>query len=604
MHDWFFLMCGISGVIDLKSPTKEQRINDGLVRKMLDKIRHRGPDEMGIVSGNGYSLGTVRLKILGNEQGKQPFQNRESALVFNGEIYNYKDLRKDYLENLPNVDSDSNILFHFLNTYGLEKIDALNGMFGFCYIDKDYIYLVRDRFGKKPLYYIIRNGYLYFASEVKAFLDIITFELKLPSLYRYLESPLDGETVFKDIFEIKAGHFVKINRRTRKIEKKQYYSLFTIQENKETEKQLTERLRWLVEDAVKIRTDTSLPYGVYISGGIDSSIIALLTKPEYILTYLPKSRYIEAEDRYANLIAQRLPNSNYLTVDSPEENFLKQLIQVIYFNGGPTTTLASFSQYILSQTLASYDIRMAFSGLGVDEFFNGYIRHALTLVPKQYLGNPIFNQYKALVTLSNGKNEKALKYTSLLNRSSSKSDTFTHLVETVFKKSPSISAAVSICDAQFTLPPLLHTDDHLNMAHGVESRAPFMDYRIIQFALSLPDEMKVRMASQNQISLKYLLKKAFKDVLPPEIYDREDKIGFSSNVNDKLRGESSYLVVNATNILNTYAPHLMIFESRLKFFHQYVRWEFQVVQLAITYLLYCRKYAPTDVELIMKRGYV
>jgi asparagine synthetase B (glutamine-hydrolysing) len=140
------------------------------------------------------------------------------------------------------------------------------------------------------------------------------------------------------------------------------------------------------------------------------------------------------------------------------------------------------------------------------------------------------------------------------------------------------------------------------MAHSIESRSPFMDYRIVDFALGLPDNMKIRYKNEN-VNLKYILKQAFKHDLPKEIYLRDDKIGFSSNINDKLRGELNYIVENAKSILNKYLPDIIFFEN-LKFFHQYVRWEYQVVQLAITYLLYCRKFSPNDVKLIISRGYI
>lgn len=599
--DDFLLMCGISGVIDLKSHTTEPKIYDWLVQKMLDKMRHRGPDEVKIVSGNGYSLGTARLKILGDEHGQQPFQNKNSALAFNGEIYNYRDLAKNYLGNITNTHSDSNILFQFLNKYSFSNIDALNGMFSFCYIDKNYIYLARDRFGKKPLYYTCKNNRLFFASEIKAFIELVDFEIKLPKFYPFLETALMGETIFKDIFEIKPSTYLKINRKNFNITTHQYYSIFDIKGEKGSESYLKEKLRWLIEDSIKIRSDTDLPFGVFISGGVDSSIIALLTKPKFLLTYLPQTNLVNQEEKYADKVASMLPKSEYLKVKPAKENFLEELIQVVYFNGGPTTTLAAHSQYRLSKTLNNKQIRLAFSGLGIDEFFNGYVRHALSLIPKKYFDNIAFQGYEALINRINT-NAPSLTYASLLNRSSRIDKEFINLAVSIFNKTDSTSAAISLCDALFTLPPLLHTDDHLNMAFGIESRAPFLDYRLVNFALGLSEEMKIKIDSKGEIHLKYLLKEAFKDILPKEIYLRNDKIGFSSNINDLLRSKLAYIVDNSRNLLNKYLPKIGLLWNDKIVPHPYIRWEYQVVQLAITYLLYCGKHSQKDVELILNKG--
>lgn len=276
----------------------------------------------------------------------------------------------------------------------------------------------------------------------------------------------------------------------------------------------------------------------------------------------------------------------------------------MYSNGGPTTTLAAYSQYHLSQALGSRNIRLAFSGLGTDEFFNGYIRHAISLIPKKYFQDPAFARYKELINQANSSkiNSKPNIYASILNRSSHTGNEFIHLIKTIFNKTNTYSSAISICDTFFTLPPLLHTDDHLNMAFGIESRAPFLDYRLVNFALGLPDGMKIKTDAQGKVYLKYLLKEAFKDILPRDIYFRKDKIGFSSNVNDLLRNDFNFLVSNSKKILDKNFPELMFTENNLEFFHPYVRWEYQIVQMGITYLLYCRKYSQKGVELILSKG--
>ena len=502
-------MCGIAGVIDLQiNKNKSNNNNCELVQKMLNNIHHRGPDESGILNVNGYAVGAVRLTMLGDKQGKQPLKNDKSVLIFNGEIYNYKNIAKDYLGDISGIKSDSYALFKFLNRHSLKKINLLNGMFSFCYIDENDIYLVRDRFGEKPLYYTIKNNRLFFASEIKAFSGIIDLKINLPEFYFYLEIPLVGETIFNDIFEVKPSTYIRINRRNYNISTHQYFSIFDIQTEEGSEGYLKDKLRWLVEDSIKIRIDTSLQYGVFISGGLDSSILALLTKPDVLLTYLPQSKLIDSEEAYADTIAALLPKSRYTKVSSSEGNFLNELIQTVYFNGGPTTTLAALSQYRLSKVLQSKNMRLAFSGLGIDEFFNGYIRHALSLIPQEYFDKKDFFSYKSLVEKINIKHPSSLIYASLLNRSEKVNRKFIQSISTLFDRINSKSASISICDAFFTLPPLLHTDDHLNMAFGIESRAPFLDYRLVSFALGLPTHMKIKIDSQkSKVYLKYLLVK-------------------------------------------------------------------------------------------------
>lgn len=312
--DGSLVMCGIAGIISLRPRKSKSKEQSGIVKMMLDRLWHRGPDETNILVENQYSVGTARLKIVGENASKQPFYNKKSSLVFNGEIYNYKILAKEYLDNNIDLSSDSNVLFQFLNRYGLSKLNSLNGMFGFCYIDEENIYLARDRFGKKPLYYTIKNNCLLFASEVKAFIGLVNFEFDLPKFYRYLETSLEGETIFKNIFEIKPSTYMVINRKNMNISTYQYYSIFDVKEEKGSEKYLKEKLKWLVEDSIKLRTDTNRSYGVFISGGIDSSIIALLTKPQFLLTYLPQSSLIDKEDLYANIIASKLPKSTYIKI--------------------------------------------------------------------------------------------------------------------------------------------------------------------------------------------------------------------------------------------------------------------------------------------------
>ncbi len=591
-------MCGIAGIISLKRDEQKTNIErKSRLSHMLNSIRDRGPDDFGVDEGVGYAVGSVRLKIVGHEQGKQPVKEGRSVIVFNGEIYNYEDLCKR--NSIKNVYSDTYLLFRLLEKNSIDILPELNGMFAFCYITADSIYLTRDRFGKKPLFYTVRNDTLYFSSEMKSFLDIIDFNMELSETYMSLETEIQEKTIFKSIFQIEAGAYLKIDRKTKQIKKIQHYNITPQDHGSKSEKQLIEELRHLVTDAVRLRTDTDKPYAVYASGGIDSSIVALLAKPKYIFSFLPKSKLTSKEEQYIDILASEMKQSQIIKVSSKESSFLKDFIDMVYINEGPTTTLGAFAQYCLAREVKNNSIRIALSGIGADEFFNGYVRHAVATLNASHFDSSLFKEYGTLVEKS-----KVLKmttspdvaYGNLINRSTIDNEAHKPMLSTLFTKFKSPLTAISVADARLTLPPLLHADDYLNMAFSIESRSPFMDYRIVEFALGLPEMKKIHIDNNtNEIYTKYLLRKTFKDILPEQIYQRKDKVGLTSNVLDLLRENMRYVFEVSYEILSTAFPDHSYLITPKDLLRQYSRWEYQICQLAITYLLFTKRYSKEEV---------
>lgn len=594
-------MCGIAGIIDLNKNNSIEKETCTL-DSMLERIRHRGPDEKGIFHQKDCMLGNVRLKIIGNSYGKQPLVKDAHGLVFNGEIYNYEDLAKtiDGIQNNISIfKSDTAVLFHYLNEHSLTAINKLNGMFAFCYVDKNAIYLVRDRFGQKPLFYVWKDNRIYFSSEMKAFITIVDFTLELSPMYASLETEISPNTIFKDIYQIEPGSYLKIDRKTKSVSTTYYYDLTNIPQKKvyKSRKKLQEHIRWLIKDAVAIRSKIDIDHSIYVSGGIDSSLISLLSPPGGLLfTYLPNHNKIPNEDKYVDMLKQQIAQAQIIKVEEEYDNFLSNFISMIYYNEGPTTTLAAYSQYLLAKTVQDYDIRVSLSGLGADEFLNGYVRHAIAYLPKSYYDRELFAPYKELITKGHNSHSN-LPHTifeNLLNRHHLPNSMLSTIVNHIFKNSESVLAAMSICESMLTLPPLLHTDDHINMAFGIESRSPFMDYRLIELALQLPEHYKIYSNGQSGIITKYLLREAFKDILPYEIYSRKDKVGFTSNINGILRETMKDTFIQALELLQKEFPSNSYYFPHNHSLHEFSRWEYQILQLAITYLLFSKHYTINE----------
>jgi len=590
-------MCGIAGILSLKKYTFERNSSTKDLKSMLAKISHRGPDESGTAEGDDFAIGNVRLNIIGKELGKQPSRNQGTVLVYNGEIYNYSKLAIS--NKIKNNGSDTFVLSKLLNARSMDILTELNGMFAFCYITKDSIYLVRDQLGIKPLFYTFLNNSLYFSSEMKSFLGITDLEINVSKTFVSLETEIGEKTIFKNIFQIQPGTYIKIDRKSKKVKKIKYYSLPKNTNNLPYET-LKDQLRYLITDAVDIRTKTNEKFAAYVSGGIDSSIVALLSKPNYLFTYLPDSSNSINEENYADLLSASLPSSKLIKIRSKQDMFLKNFIHMIYINDGPTTSFASYSQFVLSQKLNKANIRIALSGIGADEFYNGYVRHAIAALEPKFYKDTIFHSYEMLLQKSGVLHHSALPkseiYMNLLSRNSPLDNETRSSFLMMTKSYPNLLSAFSAADSKYTLPPLLHIDDHINMAFSIESRSPFLDHRVVEFGISLPDNYKIFCdPTKNKIITKHLLREAFKDILPARIYSRKEKIGFTSNVVDLLQINMKFMVEVSLNILRFAFPDNRYFYSNDDNLGKFSRWEYQIVQLAITYLLFTKKYSEEEI---------
>lgn len=429
-------MCGITSLYGTNDPVD--------IHSMTQKLKHRGPDDYGYHTGAGMVLGHSRLSIIDVKGGKQPIYNetRDKCIVCNGEIYNYIELRKQFLGNHSfSTGSDSEVLLHLYEEFGFDCLKHLNGMFAFIINDNGNIFAARDRIGIKPLYFGSKNGVLAFASEIKS---------------------LEG---FEDINEFPPGYYYSNLTGFH-----QYYAIDYFENPFLTdENEICTLIREKLFLSVKRRLVSDVPVGIFLSGGLDSSIIAALMNPyvERLHTFAVGTE--GSEDLAAARKVAEFLNTKHYEYIYTEKEMRHSIHDVIYY-------LESFDAPLVRSALPNYfvaraakgKIKVVLTGEGADELFSGY----------HYLKN--FNCSGAL-------SNELMRLTRSLHNIN------------------------------------LQRTDRMTMAHSIEARVPFLDHEFVEFVHSIP--VKFRCAGDNRME-KFLLRKAFKNYLPHEILWR-DKLKFS-----------------------------------------------------------------------------
>ena len=522
-------MCGIAGIIS-KNPKFDSK---QAVQDMLAAIKHRGPDQRGIYAKDNVVFGMVRLSIIDKHKHTIPYRTDDDStmLVYNGEIYNHEDLRNNYKDkyNFKTKSDAETVLYHYLEK-GVKSFIDYNGMYAFAIFDsnKKELYIVRDKTGEKPLYYTQRNKFFVFASEIKALLKIIdpVFNKECIS-YEAYEFNVGESTLFRDIYSLMPGEYIKIDR-FMNVTKHSYWkiwdNLINVPDNlKKIESRLTE----LIVDAIKLRTKNCVHrFGTFVSGGIDSSLVTCIAKPDYIYTcHYPIVGYDELE--YAKLVAKKV-KKELIIVRPTHEDFQRTREKIIYHLDTPCTW-TSFSLWMLLER-AKKDIKMILSGDGSDEIFAGYHRYHLLHHDEQIKNLKALENYSYLINRYYG--SAVERYSRIVNRSENRynrpvQEFLENTIGNFFSKMQfDYIHAMGVTDFYTTMQELLHFADRLNMAFSVENRSPFLDYRLVQFAFSMPSKYKIK----NGIT-KWILKRIAKKFIPKEIAERVDKRGFSAPVN-------------------------------------------------------------------------
>ena len=565
-------MCGIAGIVTRGGkPARET------VRAMCDVIVHRGPDGEGLHVANGVGLGMRRLAIIDLTTGDQPVSNETGAIkvVFNGEIYNYRELRADLIAKGHTFRSvgDSEVIPHLYEEYGLDFINRLNGMFAIALWDgmKRRLLLTRDRVGIKPLYYSERNGNLYFGSEVKCILaadgsaretnptgvdQLLTFE--------YTASPV---TLFKDVHKLPPGGWLTWTEG--EVRKGIYWSPpAQVEPFKGTVPELAEQLRHTVTEAVRRQLVSDVPLGAFLSGGIDSSILVAAMRevsPQPPMTFsvgFGDATYSELQ--YADLVARHCNTQHHREVLTPD--YLSTLPDVVKQLDQPIADFSVFPTLLVSR-MARKHVTVALGGDGGDELFGGYD----TYVADHYASSSIdwlprplraaLERFARVMPLGQGKRGVANQVRRFLEGAALparwqhmrwamflSNDARARLYKPEFRAQVGEQAGQLVssllegpdrdrltkqirCDMRLYLPEnILPKVDLMSMATSLEARVPYLDNDVIDLALSIPADLKVRGGVR-----KWILKKAFEGRLPEQILSR-GKEGFSMPMKNWLNG--------------------------------------------------------------------
>ncbi len=536
-------MCGIYGIISKRKSV--------CARSSLASVQvHRGPDMQGEVDfkvGEWFlRLGHQRLSILDlSERGRQPFSDPESALTYNGEIYNYIELARE--EGMDGVLCDTEVLNHILKSKGVENAcSRSNGMwgFGFLSVNSKTFYLSRDRFGEKPVHYTFHDGDFYFASEMKTLLALVggKFALNTKEIYRYLEFSVIGtsnETLFENFFQVGQGKFLEIDLSKNELVSKESSYWAPSDHGLSYDRR---ELRALVDDAVRIRLRSDVPVGINLSGGIDSSIIAAsaASTGRNVTCFSAVSPGSKAdESRFIDVLADRyqldvVKVNSHLNADQA----LDYLRRATWFNECPLFSFSPLTFFRLMEQASSRDVKVILSGQGADECFCGYKKYSVFLL-KHYLRRKDITKSLMHAFLSSLRGPVLNSFSfAELGRYIGKQDKLSVLGEALVSGHDPVELGLtgSIRNRQekdiyeFSVPQLTHYEDRCSMAFSREVRLPFLDHNVVNYGLNLsPGENIYRGWT------KYPLRDSFQDILPREISWRKDKKGFSLPQEEWLR---------------------------------------------------------------------
>ncbi|ABE52484.1 asparagine synthase (glutamine-hydrolyzing) [Methanococcoides burtonii] len=562
-------MCGICGYAGFD--------DEDLLGKMCDAIVHRGPDDSGSFTDKGIGLGHRRLSIIDLEGGHQPVCNEDGTIyvVYNGEIYNFLSLR-DELEKRGHrfqTSSDTEVIVHLYEEYGKDLVHHLRGMFAFALWDSNTrtLLLARDRLGVKPLYYTTIDNRLLFASEIKSIVQYSGYEkaVDIGTLHDYLtfRHALGTETMFAGIKKLLPGHVMTY--REGEVNISEYWDVPLVTVGNESEDFYIKKTRLLLEESVKMRLMSEVPLGIYLSGGIDSGIVTgLMSKmvDEPIETFSvgfgergeigELSQAQEAADFFGT-------NHHEIIVD--QGAFKQNLKDIIWHNDEPIADPSALAMFQLSK-MASKHVTVVLNGAGGDEVFGGYISYKVGLANQKYhkivpkvirqgLVRPFVNaisphlsskMYVGIQSATQEVEEHGFLFTKSVFSEEDKEDIYTDKIKdkihhntfekattSLFRgkrysgaiderssaKNTDLLSKMMYADTKsYLVDHILLETDKLTMSSSIEARVPIIDHKVVEFAASIPQELKLRGMTE-----KYILKKVGQGMLPPAAQNRKKR---------------------------------------------------------------------------------
>ena len=551
--------------------------------KSIEKLSKRGPDSRGSYVSDRVALGHRRLSIIDTSyQGNQPMTvaNERYHIVFNGEIFNYKALRQELLNKgySFNSDTDTEVL---LKLYIDKKEACLNdliGFFAFAIFDKEEnsVFLARDRFGIKPLLYYVDEDKFIFASEMKALLSYnIPKDIDEVSIFQYLQYnyTVSPHTIYRNVKKLEEGHYILV--KDKQVKKKSYYSIPSANnslaaydyESKKKE------LITLLDEAVEIRLNADVPVGAFLSGGIDSSVIVALASRHVsnLNTFSIgfKDEPFFDETKYAEIVSKKF-NTNHTVFSLTNNDLLSDLFEMLDYMDEPFGDSSCLPFYILSKR-TSGQVKVALSGDGADEIFGGYNKHkaeyqilnntALTSLMKVF--DPVYqllpksrngllgDKVRQLLRYSEGSKmsprERYSRWCGFLGEKDAQTFMSGSIDQVeyesrknqslrLFKNYNGLDTVLRTDMEQVLVNDMLYKVDLMSSSNGLEIRVPFLDHRIVNFAFDLPSNFKIDNSQRKKI-----LKDAFQEILPSEIYKRSKK-GFEVPLLNWLKTDLKALI--------------------------------------------------------------
>jgi len=563
-------MCGIAGYLKIGLPDKVGRSN---LEKMISSLKHRGPDGYGLFLDDYCGLAHSRLSIIDLEGGWQPIHNEDKSLwiTFNGEIFNYIELRKR-LEKKGHTfytHSDTEVIVHLYEELQEECLHELNGQFAFCIYDAKNrsFFLARDRMGIRPLFYTFHCSNFYFASEIKA---VFSADLSIPRKINqdvlkevfYCWAPVGNETVFEKIYQLEAGNWLKVDTAGNVVQK-EYWDLSHVALLPQTndriiEKEWADQLKELLVDSIRLQLRSDVPVGAYLSGGLDSSVIASLVrnltdnKLKTFSVNFVDTVYDESDWQQEMVDFLR---TDHHAIRCGYKDIADSFLDVIWHTETPVLRTAPAPLYLLSSLVREKNYKVVLTGEGADEIFGGYdifkeakIRAFISRFPGSSFRPFLLKRLYPYLPLSPIKSAayaqqffntdsniqdcfyahrprwKTTSRVEMFFSEAFRDDGFEKILEKLHQKyEKQLHGKDYFTRAQFLEAKILLSNyllssqgDRMAMAHSVEGRFPFLDHRVVEFAFSLPPAVKMRVLNE-----KYILKKSIRSFLPSHVIDRK-----------------------------------------------------------------------------------
>ncbi len=562
-------MCGINGIISFGEQVDKKNI-----QKMNDCLKHRGPDGEGIwLSPNKkIALGHRRLSIIDlSNRGAQPMSDagKNVWITFNGEIYNYIELKDELLKDgiKFSSDTDTEVIIHLYKKYGEKCLDKLRGMFAFCIVDleKHKAFLARDRIGKKPLIYCFNNKTksFFFSSEIRPVVEVngLKHEIDLDGLnhffthvYFHVPAPY---TIFKNVKKLEPASFMLIDLKTGKSSLNRYWKPDFSEELTESFDELKNKYLTLTQESVKIRERSDVPVGILLSGGLDSSTVLALMSNKNIHTFAIGYDKDDPELQRARIVSQKFGTKHHeFTFEGTGFSYLGDLIDKA---GEPFNVPSALYAMQLSEKIKNAGIKVVMNGTGADEYFCGYSHHNILLLLtklmklKKIFGTKLFKFFD--VTEPKSTISKFIRFMSIPDEKT-KGELYRieqkklseRLYSDNFKQGITEFDAGKVIDDTFNLTvtndtfkkhfycdlslanahSMTYTSDITGMAHSLEIRSPFLDHELIEFGGRVPNKFKIR-SYFSRTQNKYIMKKVAESFLPKDIV-YASKMGFGYNI--------------------------------------------------------------------------